>query len=222
MSLPPMRGLLVLSLALGVESAAPCRVLSLSGGGSFGAFEAGVLSRLVDEQPGLDYDYVMGISAGALNAGLLATVPVGPAGFKSGVDLMTGLWWNTTTGQVWRPRLEPLKGEPSLLSVDPLKKTMARVLDGRTVVRKVTLGSTSLATGASALHDEDEVSRNLTTLMRASSAIPVLFPPVEYNGARHVDGGTTANGAPRSTLPRRRRESGRALSDPPPAAPPQC
>lgn len=39
----------------------PCRVLSLSGGGSYGAFEAGVLKRLLDEEPALDYDFITGV-----------------------------------------------------------------------------------------------------------------------------------------------------------------
>lgn len=46
--------------------------LALQGGGSHGAFTWGVLDRLLDE-PGLRIDGVSGTSAGALNAGVLAT-----------------------------------------------------------------------------------------------------------------------------------------------------
>ena len=68
------------------SSEAPCRVLSMSGGGSFGAFEAGVLARMLEEQPGLDYDYMLGVSAGSLNAGYLSLYPPGPSAFEQGVD----------------------------------------------------------------------------------------------------------------------------------------
>ena len=46
--------------------------LALQGGGSFGAFTAGVLDRLLDE-PDVDFDAVSGASAGAVNAVLLAS-----------------------------------------------------------------------------------------------------------------------------------------------------
>ena len=36
-------------------------------------------------------------------------------------------------------------------------------------------------------------STNLTKLLLASSAIPAVFPPVTLDGARHVDGGNSAN-----------------------------
>ena len=46
--------------------------LALQGGGSFGAFTAGVLDRLLDEAD-VDFDAVSGASAGAVNAVLLAS-----------------------------------------------------------------------------------------------------------------------------------------------------
>ena len=59
--------------------------------------------------------------------------------------------------------------------------------------RNVTIGTTDLSTGATARHDEDELRVATNTLMRASSAIPLIFPPVEVAGTRHVDGGNSAN-----------------------------
>src|ERR1700733_7738470 len=46
--------------------------LALQGGGSFGAFTAGVLDRLLDE-PELEFEAISGASAGAVNAVLLAS-----------------------------------------------------------------------------------------------------------------------------------------------------
>ena len=56
----------------------PRRALVLSGGGSKGAFEVGVLQRLMgDEQ--LDYDLLCGTSVGAINAAFLASTAEDPA-----------------------------------------------------------------------------------------------------------------------------------------------
>src|ERR1700693_308620 len=67
-----------LSAAMSVPGNAlkPRRALVLSGGGSKGAFEVGVLQRLMgDEQ--LDYDLLCGTSVGAINAAYLAQTPLG-------------------------------------------------------------------------------------------------------------------------------------------------
>ena len=190
----PKRMMLVAYLLVSSAVAAPtCRVLSLSGGGSFGAFEAGVLSRLVEQQQALNYDYMLGVSAGALNAGYLSLYPRDAAGFASGVASLKDLWIQTKSSDVWTYRLDPLKGQPSVLSTAPLEKLLEKVLDGRSVQRNVTIGTTNLATGATARHDEDELARNPNVLLRASSAIPLVFPPVVVDGTRHVDGGNSAN-----------------------------
>lgn len=51
-----------------------CRILSLRGGGVHGSFEVGVLQSIVDMMPSNDikYDYVSGVSIGALNAAIFA------------------------------------------------------------------------------------------------------------------------------------------------------
>jgi predicted acylesterase/phospholipase RssA len=59
-----------------------CRALSLSGGGSKGAYEVGVLHQLARQLNGTDaqYDVISGISVGSLNAGALSL-------FKKGDEL---------------------------------------------------------------------------------------------------------------------------------------
>ena len=180
--------------AAALASPQPCRVLSLSGGGSYGAFEVGVLSTLIEQNPALDYDYIMGVSAGALNTGLLSTAKPGAAGLAESVALLKELWLTTKNHDVWELRLDPLMGDPGLLSTAPLRKTIEEKIGGRAVHRNVTVGTTSLATGATVRHDESELmGSNLTTVLLASSAIPIVFPPVTLDGARHVDGGNSAN-----------------------------
>ena len=150
-------GVLSLSTVASASQAKPCRVLLLSGGGSYGAFEIGVLSRLIDENPELDYDFIMGVSAGALNTGLLSTAAPGPAGFAQTVDEAKDLWLSTRNRDVWEVRLDPLLGGLSLLSTAPLKSTIETKVARKSVLRNVTVGTTDLASGATVRHDEGEL-----------------------------------------------------------------
>ena len=54
----------------------PRRALVLSGGGSKGAFEVGVLQRLMGDERA-DYDLLCGTSVGAINAAYIAQTPLG-------------------------------------------------------------------------------------------------------------------------------------------------
>ena len=56
-----------------------CRALVLSGGGSNGAWEAGVLWGFLNygNPEDFEYDVVSGISAGSINAVAMAGTPVG-------------------------------------------------------------------------------------------------------------------------------------------------
>jgi NTE family protein len=69
--------------------------LALQGGGSHGAFTWGVLDRLLDER-GIRLDGISGTSAGALNAGVLATglAAGGPAGAQAALRA----FWHDVAG----------------------------------------------------------------------------------------------------------------------------
>jgi len=75
----------------------------LSGGGSKGAFEVGVLQRLMgDEQ--LDYDLLCGTSVGAINAAYLAQTPLGQP--REAAMKLRALWDTVSTEKVhkrWFP-----------------------------------------------------------------------------------------------------------------------
>lgn len=179
---------------IGAVSGPPtCRVLSLSGGGSFGAFEAGVLSSMVEHEPGLNYDFMLGVSAGALNAGYLSTYGKDADSFQQGVATLGQLWATTKNKDVWGIRIDPFKSPPSILSTQPLEKFLERQFLGRSVLRNVTIGTTNLATGGTARHDDAALAADPVNVLRASAAIPIVFPPIVLNGTRHVDGGNSAN-----------------------------
>ena len=56
-----------------------CRALALRGGGTKGAYEVGALKVMVEMLPKIDtdYDVVVGVSIGGMNAGLIALFEVG-------------------------------------------------------------------------------------------------------------------------------------------------
>ena len=77
----------------------PRRALVLSGGGSKGAFEVGVLQRLMgDEQ--VDYDLLCGTSVGAINAAYVAQTPLGKP--REAAAKLRALWDTVTTDKVHR------------------------------------------------------------------------------------------------------------------------
>ena len=61
--------IIILNLIIYVKS---LNQLSFSGGGSFGAIEIGILKYLIESNKNVKYDLYSGISAGALNAGVLS------------------------------------------------------------------------------------------------------------------------------------------------------
>jgi predicted patatin/cPLA2 family phospholipase len=56
------------------------------------------------------------------------------------------------------------------------------------------IGATNLYSGNLDVYNfEDNDDANKVLLMMASSAIPGLFPPIDYNGQLYADGGTLSN-----------------------------
>lgn len=69
-----------------------CRVLSLSGGGSKGAYEVGVMQTIVNslEAPHNQYDVITGVSVGAINAAGFGLFAKGDEKYMT--EYMLGLW----------------------------------------------------------------------------------------------------------------------------------
>lgn len=78
------------------------KALVLSGGGSKGAFQVGVLRSLLEQNPELDYDCYTGVSVGALNAALLATGPLNKT-----LPELEKIWLSKIKGNksIWRHHL---------------------------------------------------------------------------------------------------------------------
>ena len=159
----------------------------LTGGGSLGAAQVGMLEAL--EERGVRPDLLVGTSVGAVNAAFLG----GPGSYPARLLALAGLWKLLRRRDLFAP--DPrrwldatLRSGPSLFAADPLRHLLEdnlgySDLDGaRTPVHVLT---TDLTTGATrVLSTGDAVSAVL-----ASAAVPGLLPPVRRDGSTFIDGG---------------------------------
>src|SRR6056297_19182 len=168
------------------------RVLILSGGGSKGAFQAGVIEQLNRE--GWDPDAVAGISVGALNGVMVAT---------GQSDKLIKIWQDLREEQVLKKRridrqaksylLHKIGVEKATLGFfdnSPLKKKLKESV-GSKFTKHYYCGTVNIETGAYKEHIARPlmVPWNYLDAVIASTAIPVVFDPVNLDGELHVDGG---------------------------------
>ena len=121
----------VVDAAVSNETKDHCRALVLSGGGSNGAWEAGVLWGFVNygNPDDFAYDVVSGISAGSINAMAMAGTPVGTE--KVVFQVISDLWKNLHTSDVWKnwtiPIVEGFFNKAGLVNNAPLLAYLTNV-----------------------------------------------------------------------------------------------
>ncbi|MBM3543440.1 MAG: hypothetical protein FJ280_32650 [Planctomycetes bacterium] len=184
--------------------------LALSGGGSDGAFGAGVLAGWTAKGTRPEFDVVTGVSTGAL------TAPFAFLGPRYDEALRQVFTESTTKDiAIMRP-VRGLLGGESLASNAPLAKVVAHyVSDGflqevaaeHRKGRRLLIGTTNLDAQRPVVWDMGQIAVSghpgslelFRKVLLASAAIPAVFPPgfveVAANGSvyeeMHVDGGTT-------------------------------
>ncbi|MBM2575215.1 patatin-like phospholipase family protein [Jannaschia sp. Os4] len=172
------------------------RIVTLSAGGQYGAFGAGVL-RGWSEAPGgrPTFDVVTGVSAGAI----LAPIAFAGPEFDGALDFYRGL----DADRVSRGRFLPaLLRAPSLRDASPLRAFLARALSPALVSAiaarhaqgdRLLVAATNLDTTAGEVFDLGAGTADgapcLAAAMQASAAIPGVLPPVAIDGALYADGG---------------------------------
>ena len=169
--------------------------LSFSGGGSFGAVEIGIAKYIVEKEqrqekePTKTYDLYTGISAGALNSGFLSYYK----DLNTGIKFAEKLYGEMHNRMVFE--LLPTTGI-SVLNTTPLKKTLSAIIDNmpNEPVIHTLIGATNLNSGNLDVYTfEENDNAGKVLLLLSSSAIPGIFPPIEYNGNLYADGGTLSN-----------------------------
>lgn len=196
-------------------------VLVFQGGGALGAYQIGVYQAL--HEAGIEPDWVIGTSIGAINAALIAGNA--PA---DRLDKLREFWRRVEHGKVFDGPLATLfnpmrtmgaimSGIPAFFtpnplafmgqkiqlgaesagyySVAPLRQTLSKLVD----FQRINVGPTRLTVGAanvqtSEMHYFD--SRDTALDLRhviASGALPPAFPAVRIDGELYWDGGIVSN-----------------------------
>jgi NTE family protein len=163
----------------------------LSGGGSLGAVQVGMLQALADHD--LEPDLLVGASAGALNAAYVA----GTGFHADALADLAAIWTRLRRQDVFpfaphRQLLALAGARPSLCSPDGLRRLIATNLRYRRLedaVLPVHVVATDVLSGTEVvLSRGDPVDAVL-----ASAAIPAVFPTVTIDGRVLFDGGVADN-----------------------------
>jgi predicted acylesterase/phospholipase RssA len=166
-----------------------CNILLLSGGGAYGAYEAGIISRLVEN--GSRWDYLTGVSAGSINAFFLSSL-----GYPANLTTILRDSWNSIkSDNVYK--IVPTDWLKSLASNEPLTKTMQAKIKEYNLEElqiPVYVGTVSLEDGIFyQWYLDHNTSASVVDLIIASSNIPIVFAPHYFANSYWIDGGTLRN-----------------------------
>ncbi|MGL4238205.1 patatin-like phospholipase family protein [Tabrizicola sp.] len=194
--------------------------LVLQGGGALGAYQVGVFQAL--HEAGIELDWVIGTSIGAINAAIIAGNK--PAdrldrltefwkrvehkqtfGFPNFFGAMSRTMETISTGLdgFFRPRAAAFMNPHAVLgaenagyySVDPLRKTLSDLIDFDHLNRsgvRLTVGASSVRTAEMRYFDSRNMPLGLKHIL-ASGALPPSFPAVRIDGELYWDGGILSN-----------------------------
>ena len=166
------------------------RALVLSGGGSKGAYEVGVLKRWMYEE-GREYDILVGTSVGAINAAGLAHVKKGDP--RGAYKHLEGIWDRVNNSKIrkkWWLRWLAAVWRPSIYNSEPLRDWIKEELDPAVIAdsgRIVRVGAVSETTGEEYVATESDPL--LQEVVYSSAAFPLAFGPGKFNGEEWVDWG---------------------------------
>jgi NTE family protein len=144
------------------------------------------------QEAGIEPDFLVGTSAGALNAAFL-----GGRGFSAeSVRDLAGIWAGLRTNDVfpglgWWSSLRALAGSGVLASPSGLEGIIARHVPATHAELAIPTAviASDLATGSAVAFRQGDLRRHVL----ASSAIPGVFPPVSVDGRTFIDGGVSSH-----------------------------
>lgn len=162
----------------------------LSGGGSLGAVQVGMLQALV--QAGLQPGRLIGASVGALNGAFFAANPG-----ADGVDALARLWSRLKRRDifpltVWAGVKALLQHRDHFVEATRLHALICGALAIRRIEQTrvpLHIVTTDAVNGAEVVLSAGPID----TALLASTAVPVVFPPVRLGGRYLVDGGVSSN-----------------------------
>ena len=168
------------------------KALVLSGGGSKGSYQIGVLKKWMGEQ-GQDYEIMCGVSVGALNIAGLATIPLGHP--KIAIRWAEKFWLekvNTNAvykrwfpfGRLHALWLKSVYDSSPLISLVNENINLDKIIENG---RRLAVGAVCLNTGE--YRYGTETDPDFIKWVLASSSFPVFLKPIEINGELWSDGG---------------------------------
>lgn len=174
------------------------KALVLSGGGSKGAYQTGVLKHLLGSLK-LQYNLICGISVGAINGGFLAMYSHGQE--AESIKDLENLWRNLKTSDIyveWLNWPKPfsylsyligifkssLYNSASLIKLINSKFNFDKMKQSG---KRLKVGAVSINTGEYRVFDES--FEDFATAILASSSFPGAFLPIEIDGQLWTDGG---------------------------------
>jgi NTE family protein len=182
-------------------------VLVLQGGGALGAYQAGVYEALCGA--GIEPDWVIGTSIGAINAALIA----GNAR-DNRLPRLREFWKRVEQGSplavlstftrgipaFFTPRLLPWGGVQARVGLDeasyydtaPLRETLSALVDLEKPTTRLTVGAVNVRTSRMRYFDSRDERVGVEHVM-ASGALPPAFPAVRIDGEPYWDGGVYSN-----------------------------
>jgi len=168
----------------------PRTALVLAGGGTRGALQIGMLQVLTEH--GFVPDRIYGSSVGAVNGVAFAGDPT-----REGVQRMTETWRGLTREAVYpQGRLHGpwlyFQQRDSVFANSGLRKVIEDEIGFERLedaVIPVEVVATSLTDGREHWFTYGPAAEAVL----ASSAVPAIFPPVEIDGERYIDGGIVNN-----------------------------
>ncbi|NLA35825.1 MAG: hypothetical protein GX868_09060 [Actinobacteria bacterium] len=169
----------------------PTNVLVLSGGGIYGAAQAGMLRALI-EGSSWRPDVIVGTSAGALNGSWVASEFSSDAAHR-----LSEIWCRFDSGGVFPQRgfaqlLNVIRRRPSVQDGARLRSLIAELCPAERLEDlgiPLHVSATNIRTGLPHWFSTG-VAREV---LYASAALPALVPPAIIDGVAFVDGGVVAN-----------------------------
>jgi predicted acylesterase/phospholipase RssA len=174
-----------------------CYTLSMEGGGSHGAYEAGVLWSWATLLPAEErvWDIITGISAGALNSRVCAQFKYGDEinmAEKTIEAWLSAKTMDTIAVQWSQGMYYSILFKPSLYNSEPMLQFL-KDFSGNVTNRNVTVGVTDYESGEFMEYTQEIGVDLFSVAAKGSASIPLVFTPTELDGHWYGDGGVLVN-----------------------------
>ncbi|TDM10479.1 patatin-like phospholipase family protein [Macrococcus lamae] len=159
--------------------------LVLEGGGMRGIYTAGVLDLFLDKQ--LDFDYIIGVSAGANMAASYLSKQRG-RNRQVSLDFLGDKRYLSVQNYI---KNREMFGMDFIFNEIPSIHVPFNMNDFLLYEGQYVVACTNCETGETEYFEKSHLQKDLLTILRASSSLPLMAPIVEYDGKKLLDGGVT-------------------------------